>query len=160
MEKYDSHVCYYAKNNFILNNGLIYPCENYFESIDNINKFVFTNDIHKNEFCCEKCKNIQYNRNYMKLLLNNVKLNKIGKGFFIKESWGAGSLSILGISTRYYDVTSNINKSIIRKHAIGWIEADNIKFRPKKNHIAVMYKYNDILFWSHLMINEFIYIFS
>lgn len=47
------------------------------------------------------------------------------------------------------------NRYLLREHAIGWCESDNLVCRPKKGYIAVMFSYNDLDFWTHFTKDEF-----
>lgn len=72
---------------------------------------------------------------------------------FSFELWGAGSLTNLNVFTRTESIKEN--KHIIRKYAIGYIEGENLWVRPKINTIAVMFIFEDTIFWTHMTKNEF-----
>lgn len=54
-----------------------------------------------------------------------------------------------------------LNKNLIRKHAIGYCLADNLPCRPKKEHVAVMFRHNNNIdqYWTHLSKYEFEQVF-
>ena len=70
-------------------------------------------------------------------------------------SWRNGSLiNTLRIPHRTEIII--LNKTIIRKYAIGYCKADNIPCRPKSNHIAVMFNTGEVYnWWTHLTKKEF-----
>lgn len=88
--------------------------------------------------------------------MSNIYIEHYNEQSFDWLTWRNGSLiNTLRIPHRTELIV--LNKSIIRKYAVGWCKADNIPCRPKKNHIAVMF-YNENLFdnyWTHLTIGEF-----
>lgn len=72
---------------------------------------------------------------------------------FTFEAWRAGSLIELGIQSREWSISEN--RGIIRTYAIGYLEADNLWVRPKQNCVAVMFDYNELIFWTHFTRKEF-----
>lgn len=68
-------------------------------------------------------------------------------------TWCGGGLSNLGLATRYNIIKDNIH--IIRKYAIGYLEAEHCVCRPKENYIAVMFLKDEEYFWTHLRKEEF-----
>lgn len=74
-------------------------------------------------------------------------------------AWRNGTLlSLLEIKNRTAIIKAN--RAILRKHAIGWCESDNIPCRPKKGHYAVMFSVDSQDFWTHLSKEEFKYCFE
>jgi hypothetical protein len=53
-----------------------------------------------------------------------------------------------------------MGKDILRRNVIGWCHADNITYRPKKNHVAVMVDHGDRDSWFHLTVSEFLEVFG
>ena len=51
-------------------------------------------------------------------------------------------------------------RTVLRKHAIGYIEAEKLLCRPKKDNIAVMFLKDDEYFWFHFRKEEFQIIFN
>ena len=82
-----------------------------------------------------------------------MNLEELAPYYFTFEYWRAGSLSEFGIQTRTHSI--ELNKSIIRKYAIGYLDGCKLWIRSKQNTIAVMFWYNEKHFWTHLTINEF-----
>lgn len=72
---------------------------------------------------------------------------------FSFEKWSAGSLANLGLETRFESISSNI--PLIRKYAIGYLNANKLFVRPENDCIAVMFFYNENEFWTHLTLKEF-----
>ena len=52
------------------------------------------------------------------------------------------------------------NKVIFQKYAVGYIEAEKLRCRPKKNCMAVMFLKDDMFSWFHMRDNEFYTIFG
>ena len=76
---------------------------------------------------------------------------------FTYDLWRASSLTELGIKQREWSVKTYRN--YIKDMAVGYVEAEKLHIRPKKNCIAVMFFYNNIHFWTHLTNKEFIICF-
>lgn len=85
---------------------------------------------------------------------------KLDNSQFDWQSWRAGSPNDLNLICRESCLTSNRGKSIIREHAIGYCNAEDITCRPKKDNMAVMFLKNNKFFWFHLKNNEFKEIFG
>ena len=71
--------------------------------------------------------------------------------------WQNGSIIDFGFPCREPFIIAN--RDTIRKHAIGYCKGEELVCRPKINHMAVMYLYEDRYFWSHLTNKEFYIIF-
>ena len=71
-------------------------------------------------------------------------------------TWRNGSIiEMFKIHHRESLITANAET--LRKHAIGYCDADNIPCRPKKGYVAVMFNTGEINnWWTHLAIKEFI----
>ena len=71
--------------------------------------------------------------------------------------WRNGSLSSLGIATRYYSIVENAGK--IRKNAVGYCEGHRLVVRPESQTVAVMFhnptNFPEDHFWTHLEEREF-----
>ena len=65
---------------------------------------------------------------------------------------------MFGIACRTYDLVNS--KHILKKYAIGYIDASKLLCRPKLNNKAVMFLKDDEFFWFHLRNNEFLFIFE
>lgn len=89
-------------------------------------------------------------------------LPRLDEIHFTKFLWRIGNdfLVEFGIECRYASLTSPTGKAIIRKYAIGWAPGENLLFRPKKDHVAIMYFKDERYFWVHLRTNEFVEIFG
>ena len=85
-------------------------------------------------------------------------LVRIDPSNFTWTLWRAGSLYDLGIEKYRYAFILE-KKTIIKKYAIGYCDAENLLCRPKKNCSAVMFQKNSNLFWTHLTNKEFTEIF-
>lgn len=73
-------------------------------------------------------------------------------------TWSGGNLmKMLNIPNREEIIISNTD--VIRKHAIGWCKSDNIPCRSKIGEVAVMFVTNDIEWWTHFRMNEFLICF-
>jgi len=74
---------------------------------------------------------------------------------FTWDSWSGGNLTeMLNIPNRKEIILDNID--IIRKHAIGWCISDDVVCRPKKGKVSVMFLTNEIEWWTHFEMDEFI----
>ena len=74
---------------------------------------------------------------------------------FTWDIWSGGNLTdMLNISTRKEIIISN--SDVIRKHAIGWCKGDDVPCRSKPNTVAVMFLTNDIEWWTHFNVDEFL----
>lgn len=90
----------------------------------------------------------------------NTLLEELDSTLFDWSTWKAQNPDIFGIPWRFEIITSNYGKNILRKHAIGWCYSDKTICRPKINHIAIMFEKDDIKFWTHLTLEEFIEVFN
>jgi hypothetical protein len=61
---------------------------------------------------------------------------------------------MLKLETREDVIISN--KGLIREYAIGWCHGENIVCRSKEDTIAVMFLTNEIEWWTHFEIKEFV----
>lgn len=77
---------------------------------------------------------------------------------FTFELWRAGSIYELGLQCREWSIKEN--KNVIRKHAVGFLESDNLWIRPKEGCVAVMFFIEDRYFWTHLTRSEFDFCFK
>jgi len=74
---------------------------------------------------------------------------------FTWQAWSGGNLmDMLNIPNREPFIVDNTD--IIQKYAIGWCKGDNIVCRPKTETIAVMFITNNVEWWTHFTIKEFI----
>ena len=90
----------------------------------------------------------------MNSLRSVIPFKRLSSCYFTFERWKAGSLTLLGIYTRYNSIVEN--RHIIRKYAIGYIEAERLWVRHKKDCTAVVFFYDGKHFWTHLTNKEFI----
>ena len=84
-------------------------------------------------------------------------LEQLDSSLFDFHTWEAGSLTMLGISTRYEDIVKN--KGLIQTYAIGWARGETLPCRPKAECMGVMFEKDGNRFWTHLTNNEFHEIF-
>ena len=77
---------------------------------------------------------------------------------FTYDLWFAGSLWNLGIQSRTVDILDK--QDIIKKHAIGWCRGKDLNVKPRENCVAIMFMYDDSIFWTHLLTKEFEAIFG
>ena len=80
-------------------------------------------------------------------------IEKLAPHYFTFEYWRAGSLSEFNMETRTYYIEQK--RLTIRRYAIGYIRAEQLWVRPKRNAIAVMFWFNEHYFWTHLTTEEF-----
>lgn len=88
-------------------------------------------------------------------------LDKIDSSYFTWDIWRGGSVKELGLHSRSLSVTSPEGKRLLRKHAIGYCDAETLNCRPKFNQYAIMC-WNPITydnFWFHMFKEDFIKIF-
>jgi MoaA/NifB/PqqE/SkfB family radical SAM enzyme len=119
-------------------------------------------DTHCDQICKKNCLDvcIDYNNKWLSTHLDTVKLPMLSSGWFTEDVWEMGNISRFGLRTRFNDITSIEGKLYLNEYAIGWNYGDKVPFRPKKNRVAVMYRKDGELFWSHLRNNEFLEVFG
>lgn len=82
-------------------------------------------------------------------------IERLGVHHFTYQCWRAGSLLELGVWTRTSHIARAESRRKIREHAVGYLPAEKLWFRPKKDCVAVMFWYEDGYFWTHLTCEEF-----
>ncbi len=87
-------------------------------------------------------------------------LRKLDYSLFTWLNWKAGSIHDLGVQCRYYDITSERGKEILKKHAVGYCRGENLPCRPKENEIALMCFKDGEHFWFHIRKKEFDEVFK
>jgi hypothetical protein len=86
-------------------------------------------------------------------------MERINSSMFDWLTWRSGTiLELFNIPQRKYSLISN--KNTLRKYAIGWAPAETIPCRPKADKMAVMFLFNERMFWTHLSKEEFEVIFN
>lgn len=63
----------------------------------------------------------------------------------------------IGVACREQSIFDN--SEILRKYAIGYIEAEKLLCRPKKHEYAVMFLINNNFCWTHFREKEFVNVF-
>lgn len=79
---------------------------------------------------------------------------------FTWNRWLAGSPHTFFIPCREPSLTCPQSIKILRKHAVGFCNSEEVLCRPKKDHMAVMFFHNENHFWFHLRRREFNRIFG
>jgi len=74
-------------------------------------------------------------------------MERLQEDSFTWSRWRAFNL----VSGRYFDEYKNLFK----KYAVGYIDAERLRCRPKCNHYAVMFLKDDVFSWVHLTSDEF-----
>jgi hypothetical protein len=171
----DSHKCGLMLDDMVVNQGQHYPCVIYMrehgdpigpvdENVREARQHWYdTTDTHKALICKANCLDvcIDYNNKHQRYRLDReIKLPKLNYLKFTKELWIAGSIHDLGLNCRTPEICSIMGKDILRRNVIGWCHADNITYRPKKNHVAVMVDHGDRDSWFHLTVSEFLEVFG
>lgn len=114
-------------------------------------------DIICNKNCLDVC--IEYNNKYIKYKIEQQnKVLKLDSTLFTHNLWEAGSVHDFGIKHFRFNNLST-HKTKLLNGLIGYCFGENLSFRPKENHIALMYEINDKKFWFHIRNNEFYEIF-
>ena len=85
-------------------------------------------------------------------------LEQLDSSLFDFHTWESGSLTMLGISTRYEDIIKN--KGLIQTYAVGWSRGESLPCRPKTDCMGVMFNKDGLEFWTHLTKEEFLEIFK
>jgi molybdenum cofactor biosynthesis enzyme MoaA len=107
--------------------------------------------------CLDVC--VEYNNKWMKFTIDrNNELKKINSSLFTREKWNAGSVHSLGIEHFRFENLKDHSEQI-KKFAYGWCFAEDISFRPKENHVAIMCQFEEKEFWFHIRNNEFFELF-
>ena len=121
-------------------------------------------DTYEDKICKDNCLDVcvDYNNRWMNLRLDKVNLCREKPEYFDASAWRIGSSFVgeFGMECRYFSLTSDEGARVLRKYAVGWTKAESLLFRPKANHVAVMFFKDGRNFWVHLRNNEFIRIFS
>jgi MoaA/NifB/PqqE/SkfB family radical SAM enzyme len=174
LQETDNHRCPLVLDDMAIAGDYHFPCVIYMREQgdpvglvgDNMREereaWMLNHDTHQDPICSKNCLDvcIDYNNKWLASHLDDVDLAPMSKGWFTETTWEVGSVGIMGIDTRYASLTSRINKVALKAFAIGWTRADNLLFRPKADHVAVMYKYKGKTFWSHMRNNEFLEVFG
>jgi len=85
-------------------------------------------------------------------------MKKINPNKFTYELWRNGSIIDFGFPCREYNIIKN--RETLKRYAIGYCCATRTVCRQKQHHKAIMYCYNNNIFWSHLTNVEFSSIFT
>jgi hypothetical protein len=72
---------------------------------------------------------------------------------FTPWRWRAGSYADFGIIARYDHIVAA--KEILKKHTVGFCNAESLLCRPKDGCKAVMFYKDGFHFWCHMKNNEF-----
>ena len=99
---------------------------------------------------------------------NNIKYHnykyiipKLDSTLFTWSRWRNGSIHDLDIQAcRYALITSIDGKQKLQKYAVGYCFGEELMCRPKQNQIAIMFEKNNLKFWFHLRIEEFVNVFK
>ena len=92
--------------------------------------------------------------------INSIpKVEKINSGYFDWQLWRGGCLFDLGVIENKEDCII-ANKCLLREYAVGYCNGESVPCRPKVNTYAVMFQKDDLLFWTHMTINEFERVFA
>ena len=95
----------------------------------------------------------------IKMLEHKIIIPRLDSSLFTWLLWEAGSSHDLDIICRYSEIISKRGKSILKKHCIGWCYGESLMCRPKIGEIAIMCFKDDVEFWFHIRLNEFLEIF-
>lgn len=170
----DSHKCGLMLDDMVVQHGMHYPCVIYMrEHGDPIGpldentrearqRWYDIIDTHKSIICKQNCLDvcIDYNNKFARFKLDKIRLPKLNPLKFTGELWSAGSIHDLGVNCRTPEICSISGKTILREHVIGWCHGENVTYRPKENHVAVMVDHGDHDSWFHLTVNEFLEVFG
>ena len=84
---------------------------------------------------------------------------RLNPGCFTWQEWRGGCLLDLGIKVNRRERIID-NKAILNKYAIGCCPSEQIPCRLKIGCVAVMFQKDNILFWTHLLEDEFEKVFG
>ena len=86
-------------------------------------------------------------------------LSRIPPDSFCWQRWrSCDVVDMFGCFCRKDDLLKR--RGCLRKYAVGYIEAEKLLCRPKKDNFAVMFLKDDEYSWFHLRIEEFELIFG
>jgi hypothetical protein len=170
----DNHRCPLILDDMAIAGNFHFPCVIYMREQGNPigkvgpymrqerEKWMKNHDTHCDTICKKNCLDvcIDYNNKWLDTHLNSVVIPEISRGWFDIIRWGVGSVSLMGIDTRYNSLTSPYGKAMLRNCAIGWTRSLKVAYRPKDAHVVVMYRFRKKLFWTHMRNNEFLEVFS
>ena len=72
-------------------------------------------------------------------------------------TWTGGNLTCLGVQHNFMDIRDK--KRLLRLHALGYLEGEQLGCRPKPGYTAILFRRRDRTFWTHITNDEFRYCF-
>ena len=86
-------------------------------------------------------------------------LPQLDSSLFDFSTWEAGSLTLLGLRTRFEDLFRH--RELVQHYAIGWAHGTSLACRPKMDCRGVMFRLSTgEIFWTHLTEFEFVELFG
>jgi hypothetical protein len=81
-------------------------------------------------------------------------IHKMNSACFDWLTWRSGNiLEVFNVKHRYYSIVEN--KSLIRKHAIGFCLSIYTPCRVKEGYVCVMFETDFRQWWTHFTVREF-----
>lgn len=166
----DSHRCGLILDDTIVKGNYHYPCvikmregcsplgeveDNMREKrLEYFNNHDCFKDVVCNKNCLDVC--VEYNNTFIRERIgSNRVVSKKNSASFTFDKWESGSIYNIEKITqcRYANIVNE--KETLLKYIKGYCFAENLSFKPKKNHVAVFVVKDDNEFWFHLRNNEF-----
>jgi len=124
-------------------------------------EYFLHHDCYKDDICKQNCLDvcIDYNNKFLRYKIKNESIiPEIGEDSFTYDRWCAGSIHDFGIEHFRYDNLEQY-KDKLMDGICGYCFAENLRCRPKENHVAVLYTKGIDYMWFHIRNNEFVEIF-
>lgn len=170
----DTHKCPLLLDDMIVKGSYHYPCvikmREGCDPVGNINdrtvredrkRYFEACDCHKDTICKQNCLDVcvDYNNKWVYFKIENQSnVPQISSDQFTWETWSAGSVHDFGIEHFRYDNCKSYSETL-KNGLLGYCFSDQIKCRPKDNHVALLYDFNGHTFWFHVRNDEFCELF-
>ena len=167
----DSHKCGLLLDDMIVKGNYHYPCViKMREGCEPIGKitdpsvrkdryeYFMKCDCYKDNICKNNCLDVcvDYNNRYERFKIEEqTTIQKLNSERFTGNRWNAGSIHDFGIEHFRYD-NAHMYKDVLLKNLEGYCFGENLQYRPKENHVALMYRTENDFMWFHIRNNEFI----
>ena len=88
----------------------------------------------------------------------NARIPKLDASLFTSFIWEGGTVTtIFGWPHRYESLLANKEELVL--YACGYCPGSDLLFRSKLGWVAVMFEFEDIMWWNHFTEKEFLEIF-
>lgn len=171
IEATDSHRCGLILDDMIVKGDFHYPCViKMREGCSPIGKvtdpsvrqdrfrYYLTHDCYQDEICRKNCLDVcvDYNNQFERSkIIQQTIVPCIDSTRFTKERWSAGSIHDFGIEHFRYDNVKQYRERLL-EGLEGFCFGETLPYRPKENHVGLLYRTGTGHLWFHIRNNEFI----